>query len=405
MICFGRSRSRSSTTALCQRLRNGVGGGRVQRHVHLESFRSRDLGEALQPAIGEPAPDQDGRTGPVRFIGVIPNTSEAVAKMAKQLAKHRKARPLHNPMQCNRSKRAAMQDSSALQYLAIDTIHESTTNPRRTFEEAKLYGLPRRSPKSASPQVTPTCLLDPRRRHRPQPTISAGARTGRRRNRTCYPPSTLLVLLLPLLGLFVCLGFRWWRHSWGGILGQTRGGAGVMNRTVVVGAYGDGGSGTFAVDDGGFAAAHDGAGSASGFWVTFRFRGSVRAGRLPASALSGCGSRSRSGLTRDGRQLRGRCMKGKQPYWPDNLMKRYIRPVTRKAGITKNIGWHTFRHSFGTLLKVNGEDVKTVQDLLRHANSRITLDVYTQAVNSDKRATEQGCKDDGARRGSERGPN
>ena len=40
----------------------------------------------------------------------------------------------------------------------------------------------------------------------------------------------------------------------------------------------------------------------------------------------------------------------------------------------------------GTLLKANGEDVKTVQELLRHANSRITLDVYTQAVNSHKRA-------------------
>ena len=26
---------------------------------------------------------------------------------------------------------------------------------------------------------------------------------------------------------------------------------------------------------------------------------------------------------------------GKQPYWPDNLMKRYIRPVARKAGINK----------------------------------------------------------------------
>ena len=66
-------------------------------------------------------------------------------------------------------------------------------------------------------------------------------------------------------------------------------------------------------------------------------------------------------------------------------MKRYIRPVARKAGITKNIGWHTFRHSFGTLLKANEEDVKTVQELLRHANDRITLDVYTQAVNSHKR--------------------
>ena len=81
-------------------------------------------------------------------------------------------------------------------------------------------------------------------------------------------------------------------------------------------------------------------------------------------------------------------MKGKQPYWPDNLMKRYIRPVARQAGITKNIGWHTFRHSFGTLLKANGEDVKTVQELLRHANSRITLDVYTQAVTSNKLAAQ-----------------
>ena len=34
-----------------------------------------------------------------------------------------------------------MQDSSAFQYLAIDTIHESTTNRRRTFDEAKLREL------------------------------------------------------------------------------------------------------------------------------------------------------------------------------------------------------------------------------------------------------------------------
>ena len=34
-----------------------------------------------------------------------------------------------------------MQNSSAFQYLAVDTIHESTTNPRRTFEEGKLHEL------------------------------------------------------------------------------------------------------------------------------------------------------------------------------------------------------------------------------------------------------------------------
>jgi hypothetical protein len=42
----------------------------------------------------------------------------------------------------------------------------------------------------------------------------------------------------------------------------------------------------------------------------------------------------------------------------------------------------------GTLLKANREDVKTVQELLRRASSRITLDVYTQAVNSNKRAAQ-----------------
>ena len=34
-----------------------------------------------------------------------------------------------------------MQNSSEFQYIAIDQIHESTTNPRRTFEEAKLAEL------------------------------------------------------------------------------------------------------------------------------------------------------------------------------------------------------------------------------------------------------------------------
>jgi hypothetical protein len=31
-----------------------------------------------------------------------------------------------------------MQNSSEFQHIAIDTIHESATNPRRTFDECKL---------------------------------------------------------------------------------------------------------------------------------------------------------------------------------------------------------------------------------------------------------------------------
>jgi integrase len=40
-----------------------------------------------------------------------------------------------------------------------------------------------------------------------------------------------------------------------------------------------------------------------------------------------------------------------------------------------------FRRTFATLLKGGGEDVKTVQELMRHANSSsLTMDVYAQAL-------------------------
>ena len=43
------------------------------------------------------------------------------------------------------------------------------------------------------------------------------------------------------------------------------------------------------------------------------------------------------------------------------------------------------RHTYATLLKANGEDVKTVQELLRHANSLVTMNLYAQAVTQAKR--------------------
>jgi integrase len=76
---------------------------------------------------------------------------------------------------------------------------------------------------------------------------------------------------------------------------------------------------------------------------------------------------------------------GLKPYWPDSILTGHIRPALERAGITKLVGWHTFRHTLATVLKANGEDVKTVQEILRHANSRITMDIYTQAVTPAKR--------------------
>ncbi|HEV8366873.1 MAG TPA: tyrosine-type recombinase/integrase [Pyrinomonadaceae bacterium] len=58
-------------------------------------------------------------------------------------------------------------------------------------------------------------------------------------------------------------------------------------------------------------------------------------------------------------------------------------------GIKKRIGWHTFRHTYSTTLIANGENVKVVQELMRHANSRCTLDVYSQARVRAKREAQQ----------------
>jgi integrase len=53
--------------------------------------------------------------------------------------------------------------------------------------------------------------------------------------------------------------------------------------------------------------------------------------------------------------------------------------------IKEPVGWHTLRHSLGTLMKANGEDVKTIQETLRHANFKVTMDVYMQGITAIRR--------------------
>jgi integrase len=77
---------------------------------------------------------------------------------------------------------------------------------------------------------------------------------------------------------------------------------------------------------------------------------------------------------------------GKRPYWPESALKDHIKPAAVEAGITKRVTWHTFRHSLASFLGQQGEDVKTVQELLRHATSRITQDVYQQGSTEAKRS-------------------
>ena len=76
---------------------------------------------------------------------------------------------------------------------------------------------------------------------------------------------------------------------------------------------------------------------------------------------------------------------GTQPISPDMILKRHIRPALERIGVTKRIGWHSLRHGLATMLRRQGVDLKTAQELLRHANSRITLEIYQQAVGEEKR--------------------
>jgi len=76
---------------------------------------------------------------------------------------------------------------------------------------------------------------------------------------------------------------------------------------------------------------------------------------------------------------------GTKPITPDMILKRHIRPALKRLKIAKKIGWHSFRHGFSNLLRVNKVEIKTAQELLRHANSRITMDIYQQTVTEERR--------------------
>jgi integrase len=81
--------------------------------------------------------------------------------------------------------------------------------------------------------------------------------------------------------------------------------------------------------------------------------------------------------------------RGKQPLWLAKVMQYHIQPAAKRASIGKNIGWHTFRRTYTTLLQANGEDIKVVQELLRHGSAKVTMDIYAQAVTQAKRTAQR----------------
>lgn len=77
---------------------------------------------------------------------------------------------------------------------------------------------------------------------------------------------------------------------------------------------------------------------------------------------------------------------GRKPPDLAAVLNRKVKPAFAKFGI-HGVGWHTFRHTVGSMLAEMGEHQLTIRDYLRHSNLSVT-NKYLQATSETKRSAQ-----------------
>jgi len=70
----------------------------------------------------------------------------------------------------------------------------------------------------------------------------------------------------------------------------------------------------------------------------------------------------------------------KRHHTHESVVQKAVRAAGRKAGILKPVHPHTLRHSFATHILESGYDIRTLQELMGHADVSTTM-IYTHVLN------------------------